>query len=191
MENNNKKQYLLEIKVCHMGAKEQLTILWLDDRREPYNYFATMERDKKKNKELSDAGRRNDVFYNENIFNQYDVTFKWVKNIDEFSNYIMHNGLPEFISFDRDLTPTGWKRTHTEEVPDGLACIKWLKRYCAENNLQLPKCYVHSANWKHIPAMQQELGSAALHQAMEGKRGSIDENRLRMIIRGTIKKYLK
>ena len=81
-----------------MGAKEQLTILWLDDRREPYNYFATMEKDKKKNKELSDAGRRNDVFYNENIFNQYDVTFKWVRNIDEFSNYIMHNGLPEFIS---------------------------------------------------------------------------------------------
>ena len=31
-----------------MGAKEQLTILWLDDRREPYNYFATMEKDKKK-----------------------------------------------------------------------------------------------------------------------------------------------
>ena len=39
--------------------------------------------------------------------------------------------------------------------------------------------------------MQQELDSAALHQAMEGKRGSIDENRLRMIIRETIKKYLK
>lgn len=38
--------------------------------------------------------------------------------------------------------------------------------------------------------MQQELGPAALHQAMEGKRGSIDENRLRMIIRETIKKYL-
>lgn len=38
--------------------------------------------------------------------------------------------------------------------------------------------------------MQQELGSAAIHQAMEGKRGSIDENRLRMIIRETIKKYL-
>ena len=38
--------------------------------------------------------------------------------------------------------------------------------------------------------MQQELGSAALHQAMEGKRGSIDENRVRMIIRETIKKYL-
>lgn len=33
--------------------------------------------------------------------------------------------------------------------------------------------------------MQEELGSAALHQAMEGKRGSIDENRLRTIIRET------
>ena len=38
--------------------------------------------------------------------------------------------------------------------------------------------------------MQEELGSAALHQAMEGKRGSIDENRLRTIIRETIKKYI-
>lgn len=173
-----------------MNTKGKLTILWLDDKREPYDYFAKMEKAKNKNKELSDAGRRNDVFYNENIFNQYDVTFEWVKNIDEFSNYIMHNGMPEFISFDRDLTPKGWKKTHTEEFPDGLACIKWLKQYCTENGLQLPRCYVHSANWTQIPAMQQELGSAALHQAMEGKRGSIDENRLRMIIRKTIKKYL-
>lgn len=47
-KNNSEKQYLLEIKIYHMGTKGQLTILWLDDRREPYNYFATMEKDKKK-----------------------------------------------------------------------------------------------------------------------------------------------
>ena len=40
-----------------MSVKEQLTILWLDDQREPYKYFAAMEKDKKKNKELSDAAR--------------------------------------------------------------------------------------------------------------------------------------
>lgn len=38
--------------------------------------------------------------------------------------------------------------------------------------------------------MQQELGSVALHQAMEGKRGSIDENRLRTIIRELLKNIL-
>lgn len=52
-----KKRYLLEIKVYHMSVKEQLTILWLDDQREPYKYFAAMEKDKKKNKELSNAAR--------------------------------------------------------------------------------------------------------------------------------------
>ena len=161
----------------------KLTILWLDDKREPYKYFAKMEKDKQKNKELSDAGRRNDTFYNNNVFNQYDVTFVWVKNLDDFSNYIISNGLPEFISFDRDLTPSGWKKEHTEEFPDGLACIKWLKQYCASNNLNMPKCYVHSANWKQIPEMQRELGSAALHQAMSGKGKSIDESRNKLVIK--------
>ena len=52
-----KKRYLLKTKVYHMNAKGQLTILWLDDQREPYKYFAAMEKDKKKNKELSDAAR--------------------------------------------------------------------------------------------------------------------------------------
>ena len=45
-----KKRYLLEIKVYHMSVKEQLTILWLDDQRESYKYFAAMEKDKKKKK---------------------------------------------------------------------------------------------------------------------------------------------
>ena len=27
-----------------MNVKEQLTILWLDDQREPYNYFSAMEK---------------------------------------------------------------------------------------------------------------------------------------------------
>ena len=43
-----KKLYLLEINIYHMSAKGQLTILWLDDQREPYKYFAAMEKDKKK-----------------------------------------------------------------------------------------------------------------------------------------------
>jgi hypothetical protein len=34
-----------------------------------------------------------------------------------------------------------------------------------------------------IPEMQRELGSAALHQAMEGKGKSIDESRNRLVIK--------
>lgn len=173
---------------------ENLTILWLDDKRDPYKYFAKMEKDKKANKELSGAGARNNKFYQNNIYAKYNVTFEWVKNLDEFAHYIMSNGLPQFISFDRDLTPKGWNDTHTEAFPDGLACIKWLKQYCDKNNLQLPRCYVHSANWNHIPEMQQELGSAALHQAYEftknGKTKSIDERILREKIEHMVRKAL-
>lgn len=142
-----------------------LTILWLDDKREPYSYFAKMEKAKKNNKEISSlASQRNYEFYSNNVFNKYNVTFDWVKNIEQFSDYIQRNGVPEFISFDRDLTVN-----KNNPLPDGLDCIKWLKQYCNEKKLPLPKCFVHSANWNHIPPMEEELGIAALHQAWSGK----------------------
>lgn len=47
----------------------------------------------------------------------------------------------------------------------------------------MPKCYVHSANWKQIPEMQRELDSAALHQAMNGKGKSIDESHNKLVIK--------
>lgn len=141
-----------------------LTILWLDDKREPYKYFAQMEKAKAKNKEISSlASQRNYEFYSNNLFNNYNVKFDWVKNIEEFASYIQQNGMPEFISFDRDLTVD-----KNNPLPDGLDCIKWLKQYCTENNLKMPKCFVHSANWKHIPQMEEELGAAALKQAWSG-----------------------
>lgn len=160
-----------------------LTILWLDDKREPYDYFAKIEKQKAKNKPISGAGLRNSTFYDNNIFNKYNVKFEWVKNLDEFSHYIQTNGMPEFISFDRDLTPKGWSKTHYEAFPDGLACIQWLKKYCQETNQCLPKCFVHSANTKRIPEMEAELGSAALQQKML-------ENKIRQVVRSIITENL-
>ncbi len=160
-----------------------LTILWLDDKREPYDYFAKIEKQKAKNKPISGAGLRNSTFYDNNIFNKYNVKFEWVKNLDEFSYYIQTNGMPEFISFDRDLTPKGWSKTHDEAFPDGLACIQWLKKFCKETNQQLPKCFVHSANAKRIPEMEAELGSAALQQKMF-------ENKIRQVVRSFITENL-
>lgn len=61
-----------------------LTILWLDDKREPYDYFAKIEKKKAKNKPISGAGLRNSTFYDNNIFNKYNVKFEWVKILMNF-----------------------------------------------------------------------------------------------------------
>lgn len=174
-----------------MKGKE-LTILWVDDIRDPYKYFQEIERDRKKNRQISGAGLRNSTFYNDNIFSNYDVTFDWVKNIDEFSSYIESKGLPQFVSFDRDLTPKGWKASHTEEFPDGLACIKWLKNYCNKTNQQMPRCFVHSANKKHIPEMEAELGDAAIHQSIsEAAKLKITESDIRAMIKESMRRVIK
>ena len=61
--------------------KEKITILWLDDIRDP-NVF----------KEL----------YISQFVSVYDEIV-WVKNYDEFVNYITNNEFPNYIFFDHDL----------------------------------------------------------------------------------------
>lgn len=116
---------------------KKLTILWLDDERDPEVYL--------KQKSSSGAFLRTSEFYNKNIFNKYDVEFIWCHNFDEFTQYIEKNGLPEFISFDRDLKK-GNKIPKGSEYPDGEDCAKWLRDYCKKKGLKLPKYFVHSAN---------------------------------------------
>ena len=82
-----------------------------------------------------------------------NVKFVWVKNFDEFKEYIEENGLPKFISFDRDLKK-GNGIEKGNKYPDGEDCAKWLKEYCEKHNKQLPNYFVHSANpngRKNIP----------------------------------------
>lgn len=55
---------------------KDLTILWLDDQREPYDYFSKIGKQKSKNEPISVAGLRNSTFYNNNIFNKYNVKFE-------------------------------------------------------------------------------------------------------------------
>ena len=123
----------------------KLTILWLDDERDPEVYL--------KQKSTSGAFLRTSEYYKKNIFSKYDVDFVWCKNFDEFKNYIEKNGLPKFISFDRDLKK-GNKIPKGTDYPDGEDCAKWLKDYCKKKGLKLPKYFVHSANkngQKNIP----------------------------------------
>lgn len=128
----------------HMNC---ITILWLDDQRNPNEYF-------KKPKLTSGAWVRNNDYYQNNVFNQYSPNFVWVKNLKEFSHYIMTNGLPPMISFDHDIKPKGFKGKHE----NGADCAQWLVNYCEKNNLSLPQCFVHSANQSKRVNVEKILG---------------------------------
>ena len=106
-----------------------LNILWLDDKREPNFYIY-------KKKSNSNAFLRNKAFYND-LLSKYNANFIWVKNFEEFKNFILTNGIPDFVSFDRDLG--------TKPIT-GMDCAKWLVSFCKEHNLKFPNYFVHSAN---------------------------------------------
>lgn len=135
------------------SRKSKLTVLWLDDQRDPYKYLST--------KSTSNTFKRNKQFYEE-LMNNYDVDFVWVKNIYQFISYIEKNGLPMFISFDHDLNNRGGGEGLTDEEKlnnNGMNCAKWLANYCRKTNCKIPKFYIHSANPKHGPEMQSFLDS--------------------------------
>ena len=133
--------------ILNEGVNNNIKILWLDDQRDPNVYF-------KKPKLNSGAWVRNNDFYQNNIFNQYTPNFVWVKNLKEFSNYIINNGLPQVISFDHDIKPKGFQGKHE----NGADCAQWLVSYCLENNLSLPQCFVHSANKSKRVNVENILG---------------------------------
>ena len=71
----------------------------------------------------------------------YHKEWRIVRSYGHFVEWITENGLPEFISFDHDLS----EREGILE-PTGMDCAKWLVNYCLDNNKLLPKWAVHSAN---------------------------------------------
>lgn len=124
-----RKIYLTEEQI-NMLSKPTISILWLDDMRNPQRYFS-----KKDDKGVGTL--YNNLEFYKKLRKEYNPKFVWVKNFDEFVDYIEKNGLPDFISFDYDLGK-GLKK--------GAECALWIKQYCKENNKTLPKFYVHSAN---------------------------------------------
>ena len=142
-----------------------ITILWLDDLRNPSKYF-----DKRSN---SDTFKHNSEHYS-SIFSKYDVNFVWVKNYHEFVNYLEHNDLPDIVSFDYDLG-LGLKK--------GAECAKWLVQYCKVTNQPLPKYYPHSANRR---------GREEINNVFQNNTNTIriTESKLRSIISEEIKKIL-
>lgn len=157
---------------------ENITILWLDDEREPYSYF-------KKKKKVTGAWVRNNNFYQENIFNKFKPNFIWVKNLPEFSEYIIKNGLPDLVSFDHDLS----KIVRCDH--NGADCARWLVNYCKENGLQMPKCFAHTANNKQRPVINDILGLNEDNKQKNKTVMKINETQLRKIIKESIVKILK
>lgn len=104
--------------------------MWVDDRRNPLVYL------KKKPEEGNEILQANLDFYND-FLKKYNPQFTWVKSFEEFKNYILQNGLPDFVSFDRDLG---------KGLPNGEVCASWLVKYCNEKGLRLPNYYAHTAN---------------------------------------------
>jgi hypothetical protein len=114
----------------------EMKILWLDDLRNPYiNLEGRVPKEK--------------------------GVVEWVLNYEQFTQWIEKFGLPEIISFDHDLadehyTPKEYWHNYqvSKDYQDaqnyqektGMDCAKWLVDYCMDNNAQLPKFYVHSAN---------------------------------------------
>jgi hypothetical protein len=83
-----------------------------------------------------------------------------VRDYDEFVDLVTKTGLSnvELISLDHDLGKSaidhffGYTRENYEILYDwisertGMCVAKWLVNHARENGLDLPQCYVHSAN---------------------------------------------
>ena len=124
------------------NGKGPIKILWLDDERNPYLFLPF--------KQKTNNWRRVNNIYKNYVYPKYSPSFDWVHNANEFKQYIMTNGLPGIISFDRDL-----KKNQSEEVnknyETGEQCAEWLVKYCQQNHLKMPMCIIHSANSKNRP----------------------------------------
>lgn len=115
------------------------TLLWLDDYRNPYDEKIDWL-----------------VFSPIGI----DVEIHWVKNYNQFIDWITENGLPDGICFDHDLADehyrpsmydedrhyTGYYTDGTFKEKTGFDCAKWLVEYCMNNDRKLPLYAVQSAN---------------------------------------------
>lgn len=154
-----------------------INILWLDDQREPYNYFS-------KNSN-SGAWLRNHDYYANNVFNRYNPNFIWVKNLKEFEDYIINNGLPNMVSFDHDIKPKKYEGEHE----NGADVANWLVNYCKQNNLKLPWCFAHSANKNGIERINQIINNYKINENKMFM--NINESKIRQIVNESIRKVLK
>jgi hypothetical protein len=119
-------------------SKYNKHFLFLDDVRNPIHAFS---------------------YTKENMF--IELNWEIVRNYNEFTDWIINNGLPLFISFDHDLADTHytpqhlwddyekskeWQESQNHKEKTGYDCAKWLVEYCMDNELTCPNFYCHSMN---------------------------------------------
>lgn len=79
-----------------------------------------------------------------------------VRNYEDFKKIIEKQGIPNCISFDRDLIPEHYEICANSsfekfnysaiDKTTGYHCAEFLIEYCIKNKLKLPKYFVHSLN---------------------------------------------
>lgn len=113
-------------------------LLWLDDVRNPFvgDWLLSYAPD-------FDDDRDNVV---------------WVKNYDDFVEWITKNGLPYKVAFDHDLgkdeadmkVQMGMSKRQARKekkgIKDGKDAANWLVEYCLDNDLNIPLFTIQSAN---------------------------------------------
>ena len=133
--------------------KKPLKILWVDDLRNPYVYTIKDNR----GTGSDTVSWENNILAFDEWFEQYSITFDWVHNFDEFKQYITSNGVPAFISFDRDLDKA------SNDKKNGEDCAEFLVKYCKKHKLQIPQYYIHSANSEAYRLIATQLGINKLY----------------------------
>ena len=108
-------------------------LLWLDDRRDP----------------------KNPAFMGKWAIDAPNQVV-WVKDYEEFVQWITDNGLPDGLNFDHDIADShygvhleNWRKYTSAELgvdPTGMDAANWLIEYCLDNDLDLPPFRVHSDN---------------------------------------------
>ncbi len=113
-------------------------LLWLDDVRNPFA--------------MSDwLLEWSPEYYYEKDKGTHKVI--WVKDYDEFVDWIQENGLPNVIGFDHDLADVVYSKRGNIDIlkstwkeKTGMDCAKWLVDYCIEHKKKIPQFFVQSAN---------------------------------------------
>jgi len=91
-----------------------------------------------------------------------NVNWTVVKNYKEFTDAVLRHGVPEFVSFDHDLAEGHYCDdlfNHISKEETGADCALWLKEYCKQKNVALPKWTCHSFNPKGKKNIESILNS--------------------------------
>lgn len=113
--------------------------LFLDDVRNPVHCLGYM---------YKKIGRLNPIY----LENDWAIC----RNYNSFVETIKKMGLPEFVSFDHDLSDEHYGIQVPESMEEydswegreesGYDCAKWLVNYCMDNKVALPPYAIHSMN---------------------------------------------